>query len=191
MIAEGYLNTLESALNIVYDLDNIELFENIALNVGNMMHISTSVRLEVFGTQIVDLLLMKYKIFEFKERPAGYMIWFLSNALNDKFDMLDDQQFLLFSKSINILVRHKTEENLLEAIWALMYLMRKTTHKVERLQTVLKTNFVGILTHELTLALNSETLPKWTEYGIESLRLFFIMAGSSYCSTQFLEVVVG
>jgi hypothetical protein len=116
------------------------------------------------------------------------MVWFISNTLNNKFQFLDSHQFMFFAKAVEILVRHPSEQNLIEVIWSLRYLMGRESSKLERIECVMKTNFVGILTKEIIQQVDQGETPRWMDHAIEALRYYFAKAGSAFCAPNLLEV---
>ena len=177
-------------MTMIHSDEQGELFENVLLNVGNMIYVSEGVRMKLFGTQIMDLILLRYKIFEDRAKPAEYMVWLISNILNNKFHLMDGLQFSLFNKAVAVFVRHSNETNYLEILWALRYLLSRESNMIERLQCIMKTNILGLIAKHIQNGLEISPCPSWMAHSLEVYRCFCSKASSSYCNLDLVEVSI-
>lgn len=188
LIEKNYQNNLSEVMNLVHSSEQSELFENIVLNLGNLVCHSENVRIKLFSTNVMDLALMRFKIFEKRSSTAEYMIWMMSNTLNHKFHLNEDLQFDLMRGITRILMEHQTSSNLIETIWAMRFFMERQSRVVERVQLLAKLNLPNLLSKYIRQKLGLEDCPTWMSGAFEALREFYSIAGSSLCDSEFISV---
>lgn len=136
----------------------------------------------------MDLILMRFKVFEKQESSAEYMVWLLSNTLNSRFHMNDDLQFDLMTQVVKIFLEHQSNDNLNELIWAMRFFLDRESRVLERAQLIGKLNLVNILNKFIRQKLGNDGCPSWLAGALEALKLYYLKAGTSLCDPEFVAV---
>lgn len=185
-IIKNFTGILEDVLNLVQTRDQSELFENILISVGNMITISESIRLKIFSANLFDLIFIKYDRFEEDPSVSEYMIWLLSNTLSDKFVLQDSLQFILIQKITAIFYKHGTEQNFVEALWAVKYFLNRKSKNFERLDCLEKTKFMNKVENYVKRQLGTDC-GDCLSLALDVLKIYYSLAGSN-CKPDLVEV---
>ena len=189
LISRGFLQSISELISFVHSQEHQELFENIVLCLGNMVSVSESIRIKIFSTDLMDLIVLRYRIFEGYSSSAKFMIWLIANTLNSQFHLLDVLQFRLFNQVAEIFFKHPSEENFIEALWSMRYLLAKHSNLLERVQCILKSNFPNIIVKYVKKGMESNPMPEWMRNALEGLRFLYTKTGTSYCQAEFVDVL--
>lgn len=159
------------------------------LNLGNIINVTECIRLKVFETGLMDLALEKNQIFENIIGVSEDVSWLICCTLNSYFIMNDALQFELFSMLVTIFLKHSSEENFSKCILAMRFLLKRESKLADRIQCIVKSNLVTVIIKHIqkNLSTTSESTDL-VALAFDGLADFLCMAGSSYCTSEFVQV---
>lgn len=185
----NYLELLEVLLNSIHTENQQELYEGILLNIGNTINITKDLREQVFRTQLMEKALAKFNIFKENLSVAEYVIWLISNTINNEFDLRDDLQFFLFTEGVQIFLKHPSEVNFKETVWSLRYLLRRQSSRDDRIQCIRKSGLIHIIINQIQKYLGTLEKKDWIDLALEAIADYYAEVGPIDCSPDF--VIVG